>query len=156
MMRKVKNVALLLLTLLMGMSNFNVQIFAEDGTIPKEESTYSATYEFVLDEEDELPKEVITRLPETRNDLKQGDVLTNQDFENVETDEGVYSFKEWNYKEYTIEDSDVHFVGTWHKETKLTEKEKPTIFLNEWRGKLFTPKRRKEIRRLYFPRIYFR
>ena len=56
MMRKIKKVSLLLLTLLIGMSNFNVQIFAEDGTIPKEESTYSATYEFVLDEEGKLPK----------------------------------------------------------------------------------------------------
>ena len=124
-MRKIKKVSLILLTLLMGMSNFNVQIFAEDGTTPKEESTYSATYEFVLDEEGKLPKEVITLLPETKEDLKQGDVLTNDIFENVETDESVYSFKEWNYKEYTIEDSDVHFVGTWHKETKATEKEDP-------------------------------
>ena len=125
MMRKIKKVALLLLTLLIGMSNFNVQIFAEDGTTPKEESTYSATYEFVLDEEGELSKEVITLLPETREDLKQGDVLTNDIFENVETDESIYSFKEWNYKEYTIEDSDIHFVGTWHKETKETEKPEP-------------------------------
>ena len=125
MMRKIKKVALLLLTLLIGMSNFNVQIFAEDGTIPKEEPFYSATYEFVLDEEGELSKEVITLLPETREDLKQGDVLTNDIFENVETDESIYSFKEWNYKKYTIEDSDIHFVGTWHKETKETEKPEP-------------------------------
>ena len=55
-MRKVKKVILLLLTLLIGMSNFNVQIFAEDGTIPKEEPFYSATYEFVVDEEGKLPK----------------------------------------------------------------------------------------------------
>ena len=51
MMRKIKNVSLLLLTLLVCISNFNVQVFADDETIPLEEKAYSATYEFVLDEE---------------------------------------------------------------------------------------------------------
>ena len=122
MMRKIKKVSLLLLMLLMCISNFNVQVFAEDETIPLEEKTYSATYEFVLDEEGELPEEVIALLPETKEGLKQGDVLTNDPLDNVETDENIYSFKEWNFNEYTIEDSDIHFVGTWHKETKETEK----------------------------------
>lgn len=52
--------------LLMCISNFNVQVFAEGETIPLEEKTYSATYEFVLDEEGELPEEVIALLPETK------------------------------------------------------------------------------------------
>jgi len=118
MMRKMKKYALMFIAILLCINTFSASILADDGDDLKETPTYTASYEFVLEEEGELPEEVIIFLPEEKSDLEPGTVIVNEPIEEVETEESVFSFASWNYGEYEITDSDVNFIGTWKKTTK--------------------------------------
>ena len=40
---------------------------------------------------------------------------SNEEFDDVKTDDSVFSFVSWNHDKYTVEDSDITFIGTWKK-----------------------------------------
>lgn len=123
-MRKMKKSILLLLTVALCITNFSIRIHADDDE-PVIEQTYTAGYEFVMDDGSDVPEYVMELLPEKRTDLKPGDVIVNDPVKDVETEESVFSFVSWNYDEFTIEDSDVTFIGTWTRSAKDFEQIKP-------------------------------
>ena len=118
-MQKIRKFTLTLMAVILCVTSLSVNALAEedDETVIEPESTlYSATYEFVLDDEsEELPEQVMALLPPDRADISPGDIITNEDLEDVALDEATYEFVGWNHEEYEITDSDVHFKGTWHK-----------------------------------------
>ena len=70
MMRKMKKYALMFITLLLCINTFSAKILANDGGDSEETSTYTATYEFVLEDGGELPEEVMIFLPEENTDVE--------------------------------------------------------------------------------------
>ncbi len=125
-MKFLKKSVLIFLMLLMVSSNLAVSIIADDEDTDGNEATaeplYRATYEFVESNGEKLPDEVMALLPEDKTDLKTGDVINNEPLADVETEEYVFSFRNWSADEFTISDSDVHFMGTWQRSAKKTEK----------------------------------
>ena len=117
MMRKMKKYLLLFLTVFLCITGFSVQICA-DNEEPADEETFTAVYEFAMEDGSEVPECVMELLPEKLTGLKPGDVITNETMKNVETEESVFSFVSWNYDEYTISDADVTFTGKWTKTDK--------------------------------------
>ncbi|MBR3252114.1 MAG: VaFE repeat-containing surface-anchored protein [Erysipelotrichaceae bacterium] len=131
-MKLFRKYMLTLMALLLCITNFTIKVAAEDEEIiPEEEPSYTAAYIFVSDDESKLPDEVLALLPETKTDLKKGDVIKNEPLDNVETDDTVYSFQGWSIEEYTIEDSDVEFIGTWAKKAKEVEATEPVELEDE-------------------------
>jgi len=132
-----KKYALMLVAVLLCTGSFSARIIADEEA-QEETGSYSAFYEFLEESGEELPEEVMILLPETRTGLAPGTVIVNESMKDVETEESVFSFVSWNCDEYTIEDSDVTFTGTWRKKEKdvteqipeepvpeITEKEEP-------------------------------
>ena len=113
-MRSFKKTAVVLMTLLMIFTS-TVTVFAED------EETYTATYQFVMDDGSSLPDEVKSRLPKARMNLKDGGVVTNDPIEDVEVGDYVYVFVGWSEESVTVDGGDMHFVGTWTKTEKAKE-----------------------------------
>ena len=122
-MRKMKKYLLMFLTVLLCITGFSVQISADDEE-PEGDQTYTAAYEFKMEDGSEVPESVMELLPEKLTGLKPGDVITNETMKNVETEESVFSFVSWDHDEYVIEDSDVTFIGTW-KKTEKSQVEEP-------------------------------
>ncbi len=120
MMRKVKKHILLFLTVLLCVQGFNARIHADEED-PKTDQSYTASYEFVMDDGSDVPDCLLELLPEKKTYLKSGDVVTNEPIKDVETEESVFSFVSWNYNRYEIEGSDVVFTGTWKKADKTME-----------------------------------
>ncbi|VTS22293.1 LPXTG-anchored SHIRT domain periscope protein [Streptococcus gordonii] len=78
--------------------------------------TYKATHEFVSGTPGkELPQEVKDLLPADQTDLKDGSqsTPTQPSKTEVKTAEGTWSFKSYDKTSETINEADVHFVGTW-------------------------------------------
>ncbi|VTS78453.1 LPXTG cell wall surface protein [Streptococcus gordonii] len=78
--------------------------------------TYKATHEFVSGTPGkELPQEVKDLLPVAQTDLKDGSqsTPTQPSKTEVKTTEGTWSFKSYDKTSETINEADVHFVGTW-------------------------------------------
>lgn len=98
----------MILTLMMIFTN-TVRVVAED------EETYTATYQFVMDDGSSLPLEVKARLPKARTNLKDGDVITNDSFDDVAVGDYIYVFIGWSEDSVTVDGGDLHFVGTWQK-----------------------------------------
>ena len=122
-MRKMKKYLLMVLTILLCITGFSVEISADDEE-HADEQTFTAAYEFVMDDGSEVPDCVMELLPEKKTDLKPGDVIANEPLKNIETEESVFSFVSWDFDEYAISDADVTFIGTW-KKTKKTQSEEP-------------------------------
>ena len=113
-MERIKRVLLIVLTMFMCLANTGT-VFADDSVQESDgpETTYSALYEFVLQEEGDLPEEVLSLLPETVTGLVPGDVVSNKGYEDVKVGDLVYTFVGWSPAEHTITDSDVRFTGIW-------------------------------------------
>ena len=123
MMRKMKKYLLMVLTILLCITGFSSTLSAEEeqtGSGP----TFSADYEFVMEDGSEVPDCIMELLPEKKTDLKQGEVIVNEPLKNIETEESVFSFVSWNFDEYVIADADVTFTGIW-KKTEKTQSEEP-------------------------------
>ena len=123
MMRKMKKYLLMVLTILLCITGFSSTLSAEEeqtGSGP----TFSADYEFVMEDGSEVPDCIMELLPEKKTDLKPGEVIVNEPLKNIETEESVFSFVSWNFDEYVIADADVTFTGIW-KKTEKTQSEEP-------------------------------
>ena len=107
-MRSIRKTVVMILTLMMIFTN-TVRVVAED------EETYTATYQFVMDDGSSLPLEVKARLPKARTNLKDGDVITNDSFDDVAVGDYIYVFIGWSEDSVTVDGGDLHFVGTWQK-----------------------------------------
>ena len=112
-MRSFKKIAVVLMTFLM--------IFTSTVKVVAEDETYTATYQFVMDDGSSLPDEVKALLPKARMNLKDGDVVINDPIEDVEVGDYVYVFAGWSEDTATVDGGDMHFVGTWSR----TQKEEP-------------------------------
>jgi hypothetical protein len=117
-MRSFKKIAVVLMTFLM--------IFTSTVTIAAEDETYTATYQFVMDDGSSLPDEVKARLPKARMNLKDGDVITNDPIEDIEIGDYVYVFIGWSEESVIVDGGDMHFVGTWSK-TQKSETQKDEL-----------------------------
>ena len=121
-MRKMKKYLLMVLTILLCITGFSSTLSAEEeqtGSGP----TFSADYEFVMEDGSEVPDCIMELLPEKKTDLKPGDVIVNEPLKNFETEESVFSFVSWDFDEYTISDADVTFTGIWKKTEKIQGEE---------------------------------
>lgn len=118
-MKKLKKSVLLILTLLLCLTNFTT-VYA-DNEETTAESLYNATYEFVIDDDSDLPNEVSALLPSTLTDLHSGDVVAPETINDVETDDYVYQFKKWSPSSKAIADGDIHFIGIWSRTEKVKE-----------------------------------
>ena len=118
-----KKYLLMVLTILLCITGFSSTLSAEEeqtGSGP----TFSADYEFVMEDGSEVPDCIMELLPEKKTDLKPGEVIVNEPLKNIETEESVFSFVSWNFDEYVIADADVTFTGIW-KKTEKTQSEEP-------------------------------
>ena len=80
--------------------------------------TYKVTHKFIGDTEDNpLPQEVISQLPNEITDKKRDDIVTpgksKSDFTDVETTKGKWSFVNWDKENVIIVDKNEEFIGTW-------------------------------------------
>lgn len=83
---------------------------------------FNATYEFRSETEGkELIPEILALLPKDRASLPVGTEVktTTPDQTTFEVEDGTWTFVAWDFDAQTIEDSDIHFIGTW----KFTPKE---------------------------------
>ena len=82
-MRHLKKIVVMFLTLLLCLTNFTT-ILAEDEETTAESRSFTVSYEFVLaDSEDELPEEVMIKLPDPIENLEDGDVVENSAIDDV-------------------------------------------------------------------------
>ena len=112
-MRSFKKTMVMLMTFLMIFTS-TVRVVAEDEETTAE-SLYCATYQFVMDDGSSLPDEVKAKLPKTKMNLKDGDVVTNDPIDDVAVGDYVYVFVGWSEDSATVDGGDLHFVGTWQK-----------------------------------------
>ena len=134
-MRHLKKIVVMFLTLLLCLSNFTT-ILAEDEETTAESRSFTVSYEFVLAEsEEELPEEVMAKLPDPIPNLEDGDVVENSAVDDVVLGDVTYSFVSWSQDVVTVKDSDVIVTGTWMKKATeeidtvpevTTEPEEPT------------------------------
>ena len=122
MMRRMKKYLLLFLVMLLCITGFSSTLSAEEEHT-ESETSYTADYEFIMEDGSEVPDCVMELLPEKVTDLKPGDIIVNEPLKDIETEESVFSFVSWNYVEYTISDTDVTFTGIWRKTDKLQSEE---------------------------------
>ena len=116
-MRHLKKIAVMMLTILLCLTDFTA-VLAEDEETTAESPSFTVSYEFVLDEGGEnLPEEVLVRLPDPVTNLKRGDVVENSPIEDIAVDDLVYSFLGWSSDTVTVVNSDVTVTGTWTKKT---------------------------------------
>ena len=118
MMRRMKKYLLLFLVMLVCITGFSSTLSAEEEQT-EAGPTFTADYEFVMEDGSGVPDCVSELLPEKKTDLKPGDVIVNEPLKDIETEESVFSFVSWDFDEYTIRDADVTFTGTWMKKEKL-------------------------------------
>ena len=73
-------------------------------------------YKFESDNGEELPQEVLDKLPEALRDYFDGEEINPQDLENekIEVEDGVWTFKGWDKDKIEHIHKDSVFVGTWH------------------------------------------
>ena len=134
-MRHLKKIVVMFLTLLLCLTNFTT-ILAEDEETTAESRSFTVSYEFVLAEsEEELPEEVMAKLPDPIPNLEDGDVVENSAVDDVVLGDVTYSFVSWSQDVVTVKDSDVIVTGTWMKKATeeidtvpevTTEPEEPT------------------------------
>ena len=145
-MRIIKKYALLFLSLLICLGSFSMQISADDEDAGSTEQTYSASYEFVMNDGSDVPECLMALLPEGRTDLRTGDIIVNEHLDDVRTDDAVFSFVSWNHDKYTIDDSDITFIGTWKKTpveatepetTNKQEEEQPSAQQGKYRVRFY-------------------
>ena len=117
-MRRMKKYLLLFLVMLVCITGFSSTLSAEEEQT-EAGPTFTADYEFVMEDGSGVPDCVSELLPEKKTDLKPGDVIVNEPLKDIETEESVFSFISWDFDEYTIRDADVTFTGTWMKKEKL-------------------------------------
>ncbi|MBR4420987.1 MAG: hypothetical protein IKS69_00460, partial [Erysipelotrichaceae bacterium] len=107
-MKTIRNTALILLSLFLGLFNV-VKVMAQ------EEESFRVTYEFVLQKTEEaLPTEIEALLPDPVEGLRVGDIVWNDSaFDDQRIEGSVYHFMGWDPEELVIEDHDVCCVGSW-------------------------------------------
>lgn len=126
-MRNLKKLLLLLMTVLICLGGAGTVFAEEEETQEPEVSaqTYSVSYEFVSADDQELPDKVMERIPASRDDLHEGDVLTAPVLPDIDVDGYRWSLTSWSPESVEITDEDVVFTATWEK-TQLEIENEPS------------------------------
>lgn len=88
----------------------------------REDPTFKVFYEY---KGDNLPKDVMDTLPVDDKQYTAGTNITAKEPSEIEieTQDGMWLFIEWDKQQQTILDADIKFIGTW----KFVKKEDPTF-----------------------------